>query len=149
MQKGTLPHGSGNQGASRTISSSAPAICLPPSLGLDNLGMVSSALDVTPATSVTSESLVCLGESVFYCVVLFLLSTKNERPVFPTPVGLRSRLTLAGSLPFPSELSYPLVTPVFLTSWGDSREEMRSFKRVHRNKGGFWFRILLGFFFSF
>ena len=68
MQKGTLPHGSGNQGASRTISSSAPAICLPPSHGLDNLGMVSSALDVTPATSVTSFPLVCLGESLFFIV---------------------------------------------------------------------------------
>lgn len=68
MRKGTLLHGGRNQGASRTISSSAPAICLPSSHGLDNLGMVSSALDVTPATSITSDSLVCLGESLLFIV---------------------------------------------------------------------------------
>ena len=78
-------------------------------------------------------------------MVLFLLSTKNERPVFLTRLSLRSLLTLTGSLPFPSELSYPLVTPIFLTSRGDSREEMRSFKRLQRNKGFFG----LGFYWVF
>lgn len=90
-----------------------PSACPLSCHGLDNLGMVSSALDVTPATSITSGLFwsVWVESLLFYCVVLFLLSTKNERPVFPDPVGL-GRLTDTGWVPSLSPLNpYPLVMP--------------------------------------